>query len=134
MPDTSDITLVYDGQCPVCDFYAKRVDVSQGNFVRIDAREESDLMNEITAAGLDIDKGMVLKIGDSIYFGADAARELALLSSGRGFFNTLAAGLFRFRHVAKLLYPVTVGCRNLLLKILGRSRINNLDVSNNDRF
>lgn len=134
MPTGNDIQLVYDGECPVCKFYSKRIDVSEGNLVLVDAREESDLLDEITAAGLDIDKGMALKVGDSIYFGSDALRALALLNSREGFFNKVVAGMFRSQRVARILYPVLVACRNLLLKVLGRTRINNLRIENRDRF
>ena len=66
--------------------------------------------------------------------GSDAIHELALLSSKKGLFNHLMSSLFRHRQIAKLLYPALVVCRNLLLKILGRSRINNLGLADNDRF
>ena len=74
MTDESDILLVYDKQCPACDFYCTlaRVRESVGNLVLVDAREDSAVMGEITAAGLDIVQGMVLKIGSQLYYGADA--------------------------------------------------------------
>lgn len=134
MTTGNEIKLVYDRECPVCNFYSHRIEVAEGNLERVDAREESELMNEITAAGLDIDKGMALKVGDSIYLGSDAIHELALRSSGKGFFNNANASVFRFPRAAKILYPVLLACRNLLLKVLGRSRINNLSLRNNDRF
>jgi len=134
MTTGNDIKLVYDRECPVCDFYCKRIAVSDGHLVRIDAREESELLDEITAAGLDIDKGMVLKVDDSIYFGSDAINKLALLSSRKGPFNKTMAWVFQNPRVANALYPVLVACRGLLLKVLGRTRINNLDLPNNERF
>lgn len=134
MPTGKDIKLVYDRECPVCNYYSKRIDVSEGDLVRVDAREESALLDEITAAGLDIDSGMALKVGDTIYFGGDALHELALLSSGKDLFNKVSAWVFRSPRIAKILYPVLVACRNLLLKSLGRSRINNLEKADNQRF
>ena len=72
--DGTDILLVYDQQCPLCDFYSRivRVRESVGALVLVDAREDSAVMQEITAAGLDIDQGMVLKMAGRIYYGADA--------------------------------------------------------------
>ncbi len=136
MPDTDDIQLVYDKECPLCDYYCRKIDVSDsaGRLVRIDAREESEIMAEITAQGLDIDEGMVLKIGDDLYYGADAINKLARLSSKSGLFNRIASATFSWRPMALLLYPMMKFCRNLLLKMLGRSRINNLNRPGNERF
>ena len=136
MNDNEDIQLLYDRECPVCDFYCQRIDVSPaaGNLVRVNARESSPLMDEITNAGLDIDAGMVLKSGETIYYGSDAIHHLALLSSKKGWLNRLASSLFRHRRIATLLYPLLAVCRTLLLKVLRRSRINNLGLADNDRF
>ena len=136
MQNADDIQLVYDKECPVCDYYCRKIDVGDpaGRLVRIDAREESEIMAEITARGLDIDEGMVLKIGDDLYHGSDAIHELALLSSKSGFFNRIAFAAFGWRPMARLLYPIMKSCRNLLLRMLGRSRINNLNRPGNERF
>ncbi len=131
-----DIQLVYDRECPVCEFYCQRVDVSSaaGKLSRVNAREHSPVMDEITGANLDIDAGMVLKVDNTIYYGSDAIHQLALLSSKTGLVNRLAHALFRHPRIAKFLYPVLAAGRNLLLKALGRTRINNLGLIDNDRF
>lgn len=136
MPDEVPIQLVYDRQCPVCEFYCQHIDIdaSAGTLVRIDARDPSDIMDEITALGLDIDEGMVVKIGDSIFYGDDAINALALKSSRTGFFNRLAFWTFRSRRRSQLLYPLLRACRNLLLKLLRRTRINNLRRPDNEKF
>ena len=136
MADDADIQLVYDRQCPVCEFYCQQIDVdaSAGTLERVDARNESAIMDEITALGLDIDEGMVVKIGDSVFYGGDAINALALKSSRTGFFNRLAFWTFRSRRVSRLLYPLLKGCRNLLLKLLRRTRINNLQRPDKTRF
>ncbi len=136
MSDNEDIELVYDRECPICDYYCQRIDVAQtaGKLVRIDARTDSKIMDEITAVGLDIDEGMVLKADDRLYYGSEAIQRLATLSSRTGFVNRLSYWVFRWPAVARLLYPVLAACRNVLLKVLGRTRINNLHLKNNDRF
>lgn len=136
MGSDDQIDLVYDPKCPVCEFYCQRIDVSDGagKLCRIDARKESPVMEEITAAGLDIDSGMVVKIDDELYYGSEAIHQLALLSSRKGFLNRIAYWVFRHRRAALILYPVLAACRNLLLKILRRTRINNLGIADNDRF
>ena len=136
MNESRDVELVYDRQCPICDYYCQRIDVDEkaATLKRIDAREDSELMQEITAVGLDIDEGMVVKLNDKIFYGSDAIHKLATLSSRKGAVNKMAYWVFRWPRVARLLYPLLAGCRNVLLKILRRSRINNLGIDNNDRF
>ncbi len=136
MSDSNDVEVVYDMQCPVCDFYCKRIDVadSAGRIVRIDARPDSEIMRKITGLGLDIDEGMVVRQGDQLYYGSDAIHQLALLSSGKGFVNFLARTTFRSRTLAYFLYPLFKFFRNMLLKLLGRTRINNLQAPGHDRF
>ena len=136
MPETKDILLVYDKECPACNYYCNlaRIRESVGNLVLVDARERSPVMDEITAAGLDIDQGMVLKVGSELYYGSDAIHTLALLSTRAGIFNRIAYWCFRSKGVSTVLYPLLRACRNLLLKILGRSKINNLGFENNECF
>jgi predicted DCC family thiol-disulfide oxidoreductase YuxK len=49
-----EILLVYDKECPACNAYCQivRVRESVGELKIINAREKSDIMDEITAKGL----------------------------------------------------------------------------------
>lgn len=136
MSESNDVELVYDKQCPICEFYCQRIDVkeSAGRLVRIDARDNSDIMQDITALGLDIDEGMVVRVENKLHYGADAIHELAMLSSGKGFVNAMAKLTFGSRAMARVLYPFFRFVRNLFLKMLGRTRINNLQQPGNERF
>ena len=134
--DEADVLLVYDKECPACDQYVRvmRVRESVGRFEIINARDDTPVMREITAAGLDVDEGMVLKMGDSLYYGSDAIHALALISSRSGIINKLNYWIFRSRLVSGVLYPVLRVCRGVLLKILRKTRINNLELEGRDRF
>lgn len=136
MSELGDIFLVYDRQCPACDYYCKMVRVreSVGNLILIDARKSGPLMDDINAAGLDIDEGMVLIVGERMYYGSDAIHALAIMGTRSGMFNRLTYWCFRSRKVSGVLYPVLRAGRNLLLKILGRTKVNNLGLSGNERF
>ncbi len=131
-----EILLVYDKDCPACDNYCQvvRIRESIGELKIINARESSEVLEEITQLGLDIDQGMVLKMGGVIYYGADAIYALALISSRSGVFNKLNYWLFKSKRVSAVLYPVLRFFRNLLLKMLGKTKINNLNSTGNDRF
>jgi len=131
-----EILLVYDKECPACNNYCQVVRIRDdiGDLKIINARDNSDVMNEITAKGLDIDQGMVLKMGGQLYYGADAIHALALISSRSSFFNRFNYWVFKSRTISKLLYPVLRSFRNLLLKLLNKTKVNNLGASGNDKF
>ena len=130
------ILLIYDKDCPACNAYCQMVRIRQsvGELKLINAREDTEVMQQITAQGLDIDQGMVLKIADNCYYGSDAIYMLSLLSSRSGWFNRLNYHLFKSRRVAKWLYPLLRACRNFLLKLLRKRKINNLGIKGNERF
>lgn len=131
-----EILLIYDKQCPACDYYCNIVNIREdvGTLTLVDARDASDVMNQITAKGWDIDQGMVVKAGDVLYYGADAIHTLSLMGSQAGWFNRLNYWIFRSKTRAKILYPLLKSLRNVLLKTLGVSKINNLGFEGNDRF
>ena len=131
-----EILLVYDKECPVCDNYCQVVCIREGvgDLKLIDAREQTEVMREITALGWDIDQGMVLKMGGQLYYGSDAIHALALISSRSGFFNRINFWIFKSKTLSAILYPVLRSCRNLLLKLLGVTKINNLGKTGNERF
>lgn len=130
------ILLIYDKECPACHFYCQIVRIRQsvGELVLIDARENPEVLKEITDQGLDIDQGMILKMDGQLYYGSDAIHLLALLSGRSGVFNRLNYWLFSSKKVAAILYPVLRSCRNVLLKLLGKTKINNLKQDGNEKF
>jgi hypothetical protein len=127
-----DAWLVYDGECPVCNTYTKYIRIRQtvGRLHLIDARHPSALMDEITAAGLDIDHGMVLKFNDVIYYGSDAAYMLTMLGSPSGLFNRLNYYFFGSKLGAQIFYLAGKAFRTILLKLLGIKYIENLKHAN----
>ncbi len=136
MAEETDLFLVYDKECPACNYYCKlvRVRESVGNLVLVDARESSSLMNEITEAELDIDQGMVFIVGDRMYYGADAIHALSIMSTRSGVFNRVTYWVFKSKVLSGILYPMLRAARNLFLKILHKTKINNLNLENNDKF
>jgi predicted DCC family thiol-disulfide oxidoreductase YuxK len=120
-----DVLIVYDGQCPVCSRYVRmmRLRQSLGHVKLIDARQGGPAVAEIYAAGLDLDEGMALKLGDRWYHGDECVHMLALLSTPSTFFNKVNGAVFRSRPAAKILYPILRAGRNLALLVLGRGKI-----------
>lgn len=135
-PPRRDILLVHDEECPLCDAYCRMVRIreSVGDLKLVNAHDGSGVMREITRQGLDIDQGMVLKVDDILYYGADAIHALSLMSSGSGLFNRLNHWIFRSRARSRVLYPVLRDCRNFVLKLLRKTKVNNLQLPGVQRF
>jgi predicted DCC family thiol-disulfide oxidoreductase YuxK len=133
---TGEILLVYDWECPACDTYCRLVHIprSVGILRLVNAREPSAVIDEITQAGLDIDQGMVVKMGGRLYYGAEAIHILALINSRTNLFNKLSYFAFRSDRLSRILYPALRTWRNLLLKVMRKTKINNFRVAGNDRF
>ncbi|MBT5435710.1 MAG: DUF393 domain-containing protein [Rhodospirillaceae bacterium] len=114
------IYLVYDDQCPVCRTWCRDAfsDSSTG-ITLVDARRPGDLMDEITAAGLDVDQGMVLKVNGKLFYDAEAIREATALSPRRGIAGSMNHVLFSRNGAAALAYPLGKAFRSLLLRLLG---------------
>ena len=129
-PAKDELTLIYDGKCPVCTAYSCGVDVDSASAesVRIvDARGEDAMINLAMAMGLDFDEGMVVSYRGKFYHGADALHVLATLTPAKGVWNRINRFLFGSRAVSRFLYPMLRSGRNLLLRLLGRKKIRNLE-------
>jgi predicted DCC family thiol-disulfide oxidoreductase YuxK len=123
--DTCEIVLIYDGECPLCASFTRMARLREclGAITLINARDLDKAALQLMINGFDIDKGMVLKVGDAQYWGPEAIHALALMSSRAGMFNRLNYWIFRSRFRSHLLYPVMRSCRNLLLKALRKSKV-----------
>ena len=83
---------------------------------------------------LDVNQGMVLKMSDQIYYWSDAIHALALLGSRSGIFNRIKYWMFKPKIVSRLTYPILRYFRNFLLKALGKTKINNLNIEGNIKY
>ena len=120
--------LLYDGQCPLCSSFVQhyRLNKAMGSLVLLNARENSALKDQVTALGWDLDKGMVLKLGEKLYYGSDAANAMALMSSRSDLFNRINYWIFRSARLSAMLYPLCRLGRWLALKIKGTGYIANV--------
>ncbi|MCB1785331.1 MAG: DUF393 domain-containing protein [Chromatiaceae bacterium] len=135
-PESAEILLIYDKECPACRNYARMVRIRSrlGRLQTIDAREDSAAKEWVNERGLDLDQGMVVVIGDNFYHGADAMHVLALMSSRSDTWNRINYRTFRSRRRSRWLYPILRSLRNTLLRVLRVRKINNLGIAGNDRF
>ena len=125
-PPTQDgIDIVYDGECPFCSAYVRmtRLRDNVGAVRLIDARSDDPLAVGLRQSGLDLDRGMVVRLDGQIHHGDAAMVLLSSLSTESGAFNRLMRALFRSPGRARVLYPVLVAGRNATLRLLGRRKI-----------
>lgn len=132
MPNDTDssgrqLRLVYDGECPMCRHYVRRQRIRQevGELELIDARQDKEARQELSAMGIDLDQGFALQIGERWYHGSEALHRLTLLGTRSGVFNRLMYRLFASQSRTARLYPLLKACRNGLLRALGKKPIGN---------
>jgi len=118
--------LIYDSECPVCANYVQmiRIRESLGELTLVSARDNSDLVKEISAMGINLDKGMVLKIDDQIFSDSETIHALAMISSRSTLFNKVNSWIFKSKLRTRLLYPPLRFGRRCLLSILGKKMLN----------
>lgn len=123
--DGRGIAIIYDGQCPFCSSYVRllRLRETVGPVRLIDARSADPQVVAARAEGLDLDRGMIVRLGDATYHGDRALHVLALLSTGGGAFNGLMRRVFGSARAARLAYPLLAAGRRATLRALGRVRI-----------
>jgi predicted DCC family thiol-disulfide oxidoreductase YuxK len=116
--------VVYDGQCPFCSRYVAllRLRDTLGRVELVNARDGGSLVDEIVAAGLDLDEGMALKMNGRLYHGDECIHRLALLSTPSTTFNRINRAIFRSKTMSRALYPVLRSGRNAILRMLGRPK------------
>jgi predicted DCC family thiol-disulfide oxidoreductase YuxK len=123
------VWLVYDGECPICNPTANalKIRAAAGELILVNARNPHPIMQELKEAGLNIDDGMVVKINNTLYHGAQAQHVLAMIGTNQDWFNRLNVWLFQSQFIATLIYPMMRCTRLAVLKLKGISKINNLE-------
>lgn len=126
MTMSDPILIVYDGECPFCSAYIQMVRLREaaGKIELVDARSDHPVLHRIEAAGLDLDKGMVVELAGQLRHGDAAMTTLAAMTTRSGLFNRLMRMMFARPAVARVLYPPLVAGRTLTLRLLGRRKIN----------
>lgn len=128
MNNESALTLLYDGQCPLCTFGANRLQKTIKNipFTCIDARQDSTLRQEATRAGIDLDEGVAIRLNGKLYHRYDAIHLLAPHCAKPDIFTLLYKLFFTNATMTRLLFPLVRGARKVLLRLRGRPPISNL--------
>ena len=125
MEPSKTTSLIYDGDCPICSSYVQllRLRESVGPVELINARTLDAASLSCETAGIDVDKGMIFRVGGVRYWGADAMNLLALMSTRSDLFNRVNCWVFGSRLGAIVVYPVLRTARRALLMLMGRQSI-----------
>ncbi len=123
--DGEGISIVYDGECPFCSSYVSLVRLKEtvGPVHLIDARQRPELVTEAKRQGLDPDKGMLVAYNSRMYAGDEAMTLLSLMATRSGVLNRFFAWIFSSKRRSQAVYPVLRSGRNIVLKLLGRTRL-----------
>ena len=115
--DPNRLYLIYDGDCIMCRSCARAIKLKQsvGQFTTINARVHHPIVDTVNKRGYDLNTGVVVIYKQQYYHGKDAVNMLALLSSRVNWFNKLAAVIFKYKPMTRILYPVFRAVRNCIL-------------------
>lgn len=128
MNESELIEVVYDDECPVCHHYCARLEANESvNLKLTDARKPGETMDIINARGLDIDEGMVMRKGNEIFYGSEAIHEISKYTHSHNSTGLMNRFIFRYRTLAVIVYPLMKEVRNLILRMKGIKKINNLN-------
>ena len=115
---TSELTFIYDGECPFCNHFADLIELkSKINDIHIlDGRKNLNLIKSLLQKGYDIDKGAILLEGDNILHGADAINRLCKqIKNPSNSLLYLLSKLFRSQKRTKLIFPLLIRARRFAL-------------------
>lgn len=124
------ITIVYDGECPLCQFGVTHFRPKEGvKLELLDARTEAahPVLLEIKQRGLDLDSGMVAVVDGVYHHGADALRVLAELGASDDLINRLNTKYMSSQTASRAAYPFLKLGRRMALWAKQVPLIHNLD-------
>ena len=114
----SDITFIYDGECPFCNHFAELLELKSKieNISVLDARKNHIITKSLLNKGYDIDKGAILLKGDDIFHGAEAINTICnQIDNPSGELLKLLSNIFKSNKRTKILFPLLVRARRFAL-------------------
>lgn len=114
--------LLYDGECPICNQYKNYVEIRKKYDLLIyNARENPELVNKLRKKGYDINKGMILILGDSIYHREQVLVMMEALTLQKGWYDRIIRIWIKTPWLIRLTYPVLKISRAILLRLLRKN-------------
>ncbi|ABM72288.1 conserved hypothetical protein [Prochlorococcus marinus str. MIT 9515] len=114
----TDLTFIYDGECPFCDHFAELLELKSkiNNISILDGRKNPDIVISMLKQGYDIDKGAILIKGEDIFHGAEAINKIcSQINNPSGSLLKLLSNIFKSDKRTNLLFPFLVTARRFAL-------------------
>ena len=114
----SDLTFIYDGECPFCNHFAELLELKSEikNISILDGRKNPTIINSLLKQGYDIDKGAILLSGDDIFHGAEAINNICnKVNNPSGKLLKLLSNVFKSNKRTKFLFPLLLRARRFAL-------------------
>ena len=115
---SSDLTFIYDGECPFCNQFAELLEVKSKlkNISILDGRKNPILINSLLEKGYDIDKGAILQIGEDIFHGAEAINKISSkITNPSSSLLKVLSNIFKSTKRTKLIFPFLIRARRFAL-------------------
>lgn len=117
--------LLYDGECPFCSRYITLLrlrDIAPG-LQLLDARENTELVEEVAQQGYEVDDGMLLRMNGRYYYGADCIHVLSMIGDAGTAMQKTNRFVFSSDSRSRTLYPMLKAGRAATLRVMGLRRI-----------
>ena len=114
----SNLTFIYDGECPFCNHFAELLELKSkiNNIVILDGRKNPKIVNSLLDKGFDIDKGAILLKDDDIFHGAEAINKICnQITNPSSKLLKLLSNIFKSDKRTNLLFPFLVRARRFAL-------------------
>ena len=114
----SDLTFIYDGECPFCNHFAELLEIKSkiNNINIIDGRKNHKIIKDFLKKGYDIDKGAILLNGNETFHGAEAINTICnLIDNPSSNLLKLLSNIFKSNKRTKFLFPLLIITRRFAL-------------------
>ena len=114
----TDLTFIYDGECPFCNHFAELLEIKSKikNISILDGRKNHDTIIYLLNKGYDIDNGAILLSGGDIFHGADAINNICKkINNPSDSLLKLLSNVFKSNKRTKLLFPFLLRARRFAL-------------------
>jgi len=121
------IEIIYDGDCPFCRNYTEFVKLRTkfDSVILTNARDcKNSSVIEMKTKKIDLDDGMVVIIDGQFWHGDEAMRVITNYIEPAGFWGLMNSFMFSNSIRSRFFYPILRFGRNLVLRLLGKSKIN----------
>lgn len=117
--------IYYDGDCYFCSNFVKLLALREavGNVQLISLREETEDVRRILSSGLNVNTGFVVEHDDQVLHGSQAFHYLTTIAEPRNLLSQILFVIGEHPRVTRLLYPLMVLGRYLVLIAQGGTLI-----------